>query len=276
MSSSMDNYETAAEAGSSPLERRRAGGASVRMCILISLFIHMAAIALMADAVTGGRLLAGNRGTSSAGTAPAKCIWRPEETVPAFEVLPDESTESSITPQPAEEAVSIVETPEEFERFRGMQSLPEEPTDATTTVFADIGADCAGYPDVSPRDPGRIPNGKTPDALAGSSSGPVAGESAASAEDNKGDYTPPAVTTRTHPRYPREAVRKEIEGRVVLRATVGTDGKCEKVEVVSSSGFEMLDESAAESVISWKFAPACRNSKAIPGTILVPVVFRIQ
>jgi protein TonB len=51
-------------------------------------------------------------------------------------------------------------------------------------------------------------------------------------------------------RYPLTARRAMIEGRVGIKMTILRDGQLENVEIIESSGYEILDKSALESIQS--------------------------
>ena len=38
----------------------------------------------------------------------------------------------------------------------------------------------------------------------------------------------------------------------------------------------LLDRAALTAIQRWKFNPALRNGEAVPGTVRVPVIFRLQ
>ena len=79
------------------------------------------------------------------------------------------------------------------------------------------------------------------------------------------------------PRYPRLARRRGWEGVVLLEATVGPDGRLLALVVVRSSGYELLDEAALETVRDWKlgaFRPAHEGDRPVEG--VVPIQFRFQ
>ncbi|MGH7812537.1 MAG: energy transducer TonB [Candidatus Binataceae bacterium] len=78
------------------------------------------------------------------------------------------------------------------------------------------------------------------------------------------------------PPYPASARRREEEGTVTLRVLVGADGAAERVEIAQSSGFDALDEAAAETVRSrWRFIPARRAGRAAESWVLVPIRFAL-
>jgi len=53
-----------------------------------------------------------------------------------------------------------------------------------------------------------------------------------------------AQGAQKYKRYPAEAMQQGWEGRALVRLRVGVDGKTAGIEVISSSGHEMLDEQA--------------------------------
>jgi protein TonB len=78
------------------------------------------------------------------------------------------------------------------------------------------------------------------------------------------------------PAYPRRAKREGLEGTTVLRVQVQPSGKPGGIKVQKSSGHELLDEAALETVAQWTFAPATRGGEPVAGSVLVPIVFRLQ
>jgi protein TonB len=66
--------------------------------------------------------------------------------------------------------------------------------------------------------------------------------------------------------YTQEARANGIEGRLVLRVTIGADGSVIKVEVVSSVD-AALDAAAIAAVKTWVFKPSMRCGKAMAGGV---------
>jgi TonB family protein len=58
------------------------------------------------------------------------------------------------------------------------------------------------------------------------------------------------------PEWPKESLRKEQTGTVVLSFLIGTDGQVNDARVVRSSGFPLLDEAAREGIRKCRFTPA--------------------
>jgi TonB family protein len=75
----------------------------------------------------------------------------------------------------------------------------------------------------------------------------------------------PAPTQRpTEIEYTQEARANGVEGRLVLKISVGADGSVLKVEVVSSVD-PALDAAAIAAVKTWVFKPSMRCGKALAG-----------
>ena len=58
------------------------------------------------------------------------------------------------------------------------------------------------------------------------------------------------------PNYPYEAKKRGIEGMTVVKMLVDTDGSVMDVEVLKSSGNQLLDEAALDAALKSKFKPA--------------------
>ena len=78
------------------------------------------------------------------------------------------------------------------------------------------------------------------------------------------------------PEYPSLARSRGWQGKVKLRVQVSAEGMSETVEVVSSSGHEILDESAVEAVKKWRFVPARHGETAMASSVLVPIDFHFS
>jgi TonB family protein len=83
----------------------------------------------------------------------------------------------------------------------------------------------------------------------------------------------PIVGTAVTPPYPIEAIKRGESGRVVLRVIVAGDGAVTAISVANSSGSEILDDAARNTVMNWRFEPALEDGKPVADTIEVPVDF---
>jgi protein TonB len=73
------------------------------------------------------------------------------------------------------------------------------------------------------------------------------------------DEAKKAITTKTTPEYPPMARQMKLGGKVQVDAYIDTDGKVEKVEVVT--GNPLLTSAAVNAVKRWKFSPFTSDGK---------------
>jgi protein TonB len=78
------------------------------------------------------------------------------------------------------------------------------------------------------------------------------------------------------PEYPSIAKSRGWTGKVMLRVQVSPEGTTTSIEVETSSGHEMLDESAIDAVKKWKFIPAKKGETAVASAVIVPIVFSLR
>lgn len=77
------------------------------------------------------------------------------------------------------------------------------------------------------------------------------------------------------PNYPLAAVRMRLEGVVMLRLTINTSGAVTDVELVKSSGHQILDQAAINAVSTWQGTPAKRWGRAVESIERLPIRFRL-
>jgi periplasmic protein TonB len=79
------------------------------------------------------------------------------------------------------------------------------------------------------------------------------------------------------PPYPPDALRRRVEGTVLLQVLVDVDGRPIEARVQRSSGHRSLDEAARKQVLKrWMFRPAMRNGTPVQAIGLVPIRFSMQ
>lgn len=78
------------------------------------------------------------------------------------------------------------------------------------------------------------------------------------------------------PVYPRSARINGYEGTVILRVLVGTDGDVRRIEVLRTSGHDILDRAAIEAVYAWRFRAATVGPAAVEAWLDLPVEFRLR
>lgn len=82
-------------------------------------------------------------------------------------------------------------------------------------------------------------------------------------------YAPPPV-------YPKAALDNRLEGRVVVRVEVLSNGLVGDAKIHVSSGFASLDRQALITVKAWRFNPALQNGTPVMQWVNIPVTFRLK
>jgi protein TonB len=85
----------------------------------------------------------------------------------------------------------------------------------------------------------------------------------------------PDSIKNTPPVYPYIAQKEGQEGVVILLVEVNSAGQVNSVEVVQSSGYALLDQSALDAVRKWRFNPATENNQPVLSRVKVPVRFKL-
>jgi protein TonB len=78
------------------------------------------------------------------------------------------------------------------------------------------------------------------------------------------------------PPYPSLSARLGETGKSVYKVWIGVDGKPQRAELVSSSGFPRLDKAAYDSVMSWRYVPGKRNGVAEAMAFNVPIHWELR
>lgn len=89
-----------------------------------------------------------------------------------------------------------------------------------------------------------------------------------------GGVSAPIPIYKPEPAYSEEARKAKYQGTVVLWIVVDATGAVTDCRVVKPLGLG-LDEKAVETVRTWKFKPALRNSTPVPVRVMVEVSFRL-
>jgi protein TonB len=88
-----------------------------------------------------------------------------------------------------------------------------------------------------------------------------------------GQIMAPALISRVDPVYPALAQAAQLEGIVILEATVGETGRVESVKVLRSVG--PLDAAAVEAVKQWRYSPLRLNDRPTSFVLTVTVQFHL-
>lgn len=97
------------------------------------------------------------------------------------------------------------------------------------------------------------------------------GESAVQIAEN------PMPLSRVNPRYPRRALRRGLEGQVVLEFTVDASGDVvpDSIEVVRADPEDVFDRSSIRALSRWRFQPLKQNGQAMPFRARQTLVFKL-
>ena len=84
---------------------------------------------------------------------------------------------------------------------------------------------------------------------------------------------PPKATHSPDPEYPKIPVDAEPRGVVVMLIGINAKGRVELVHVLRASN-EAFQDSAVNTVKTWKFSPARKDGKPVPVQITVEMHFQ--
>ncbi len=85
---------------------------------------------------------------------------------------------------------------------------------------------------------------------------------------------PAMLIRRVEPVYPPLARQTHREGRVELRAIIGTDGSIQSLQIVASD--PLFDLSAKEAVSQWRYRPTILNGQPVEIDTYITVVYTMQ
>ncbi len=86
--------------------------------------------------------------------------------------------------------------------------------------------------------------------------------------------TAPRRTTYVPPEYPAIARRMELQGDVIVRATITPEG--DVTDIVVAGSIRHLDEAAVAAVRQWKFEPATQDGVPVAVEATLTVTFQLQ
>jgi protein TonB len=85
---------------------------------------------------------------------------------------------------------------------------------------------------------------------------------------------PALLIHRVEPAYPPLARQIHKEGRVELRAIIGTDGTIQSLQIVA--GDPLFELSAKEAVLQWRYRPTILNGQAVEVDTYITVIYTMQ
>lgn len=85
----------------------------------------------------------------------------------------------------------------------------------------------------------------------------------------------PQYSDNPKPEYPEAARRRGQQGSVLVTVWVSKTGLPTKVELAKSSGYSLLDRTALQTVMKWKFHPGLYGNFPVDSVVEVPIRFQI-
>lgn len=85
--------------------------------------------------------------------------------------------------------------------------------------------------------------------------------------------SPPKIVRQMPVKYPAQAKREGITGKVVIRCLIGVNGKAGKLEVVESEPAGVFDDSALSTLKYWQFRPGIKSGELVATWVKVPFKF---
>ena len=77
-------------------------------------------------------------------------------------------------------------------------------------------------------------------------------------------------------KYPDIARKAGIEGRVIVRVLVGTDGSVKDAKILKSLGHTGCDEAAINAIKAVRWTPAKQRDRPVQVWVGIPVIFRLK
>ena len=204
---------------------------------------------------------------------------------PRAERRGDDRVSSPVPPREEPAVVEPVETPRPPEPLES-DELPR--ISAPLTAMRADGRELRGLLETPPatsaspsQGPGRnggvgAGSGRGVGSGAGAGVGPGAGGGAGGGPYRVGSgISPPAIQREVKPLYTTDALRREVEGDVVLEVVVLASGAVGQIRVVHGLGHG-LDEAALTAMRQWRFHPARRQGVAVDVVVEVAMEFRLR
>lgn len=113
--------------------------------------------------------------------------------------------------------------------------------------------------------------------------GPIpAGEKGANAEGGSGEISlnqvdkPPVPIKKVEPEYPLVARQKGVEGRVVVKFLVTTEGTVARISVIEADPQEIFEQNTLDAVEKWQFQPGRYHGKSVSTWVVLPIQFKLK
>ncbi|MBN1165373.1 MAG: TonB family protein [Candidatus Krumholzibacteriota bacterium] len=87
---------------------------------------------------------------------------------------------------------------------------------------------------------------------------------------------PPVLVKYVPPHYPNLAQQAGIEGTVLLRVLIGTDGRVVSAAVLQSDVTTAMEKAAIAAAMKFIFKPAKQRTVPVPAAMAVPIRFKLH
>ena len=160
-----------------------------------------------------------------------------------------------------EQEFIVIETAEDFE----LPPPPKEIDQPVVPIAAEEGEEVDEDTEIAPTSFDRIENLPPPPPP------PSESQSEFYAFDE-----PPVLIRHVAPTYPALARQAGIEGMVLLRVVVGTDGKVESASVIQSDVTPAMEKAAIAAARKFIFKPAKQRTVPVRASMAVPIRFKLH
>ncbi|MCL5021673.1 MAG: energy transducer TonB [Bacteroidetes bacterium] len=92
------------------------------------------------------------------------------------------------------------------------------------------------------------------------------------------DYVPvdkePTIVSQSIPKYPAEAIKDNIEGRVWVKLWVDKDGAVRDAKILKSNE-QIFNKPAIDAAMKYRFTPAMLRDKPVAVWVVIPFTFKL-
>lgn len=161
-------------------------------------------------------------------------------------------------------------------------SKPMQPIQATPAVKAESIMTVTAAPkplETAARMVKKQPSIREQENLQPEAGKPTVGLQHKDAEQTESAITKPIAANylnNPQPHYPLRARKNGYQGTVLLDVAVQTNGKPRSIRLARSSGYDILDDIALETVRQWEFIPARQGRELIEASVEVPIKFQMN
>ena len=86
----------------------------------------------------------------------------------------------------------------------------------------------------------------------------------------------PVLLIKTTPSYTDQAIKAKVQGVVLLRGIVRSNGKVDTLSVVRGLGYGLEENAIREIASNWKFRPGMRNGQSVDVWATIEVTFNLR